>query len=38
MEDLSLAFEVVERQRHRGILVADDDIQRLVHLLHDFFR
>lgn len=37
MEDLSLAFEVVERQRQRGIVVADDDIERLVHLLHTFF-
>lgn len=37
MEDLSLAFELVERQRKRGILVADDDIERLVHLLHTFF-
>lgn len=36
MEDLSLAFDVVERQRHRGIVVADDDIERLVRLLHTY--
>lgn len=37
MEDLSLAFQAVERQRHRGIMVADDDVERLVRLLHSFF-
>src|SRR5438105_14541297 len=37
MEDLSLAFEMVEHQRNRGILVEDDDVERLVELLYAFF-
>lgn len=37
MEDLSLAFDAVERQRHRGMVIADDDIDRLMRLLHAFF-
>lgn len=37
MEDLSLAFDAIEYQRHRGIVVAHDDIERLTHLLQAFF-
>lgn len=37
MQDLSLAFDAVEHWRHRGIVVPEDDCERLIHLLRTFF-
>lgn len=34
MQDVALAFNIVEEQRHRGIIVEQQDIDRLVFLLH----
>jgi hypothetical protein len=38
MEDLSLAFYLIEEQRQRGILVEPDHIDRFIFLLCNYFR